>query len=192
MDGSRAEQRQELEVCLLKMNLMDVEEEGLDWGETGRLQFSWDRCWASGPGRKRGEGRAGRSFLFPLQNTSTPCTEYSICSPGLHLPPHPRYRKWSHRPPGHSMKNPAVVVGSSLSPVTPTVPSTPPPLPLDITVAPIFKIHPGCHFSALLCHRGRSSLVPVPTLTVPPPPLYSPQSSQRDPLKEQCFFCDMN
>lgn len=26
----------------------------------------------------------------------------------------------------------------------------------------------------------------------PPPPLCSPQSSRREPLKGQCFFCDMN
>lgn len=77
MDGSRAEQRQELELCLLEMNLTDVEEEGLDWGETGRtteqrLQFSWDRCWASGPGQKWGEGRAGRSFpLSPSKHIHT-------------------------------------------------------------------------------------------------------------------------
>lgn len=54
IDGSRAKQREDLELCFLKMQTTGVGE-GLEQGEAGRTtgqlsQLSWGRHWVSEPG----------------------------------------------------------------------------------------------------------------------------------------------
>lgn len=62
-------------------------------------------------------------------------------------------------------------------------------------LAPTFKVHPEGHFSPPPCPSpwsGSSCLALILTLLPTPTPVYSSQSSLREPLKRQSPFCNTN